>query len=807
MITIPRRGKERSSLVKPIPLYPEEKTATIAQLLGLDSEVLQGYLDLLDLQNISLNLNQHGDGYLVLFENPDTGELYQIDAGLYAQALTPIVGFSVRGEKEGFTQFLERENRAFQDLKQYDQKKSSLLPAFTLAYLKTIVDWASGETIRSSLNISEHDWEHITQALKFFHLKPVLIPHSGAYIFAFVDQEDTLQQLPKPFNSVGGFAFQRGPAGKALPVAPEFLDQLSQEYREITGLSLEMCRVLETPPPEIYQCPSIEWLTEEFLGMYFYQLDGSDTKDGRLTPTEEHEENSEAREKLAERLSPFLEKQGLRLIDARELMQPGYAEAMSQGIYKNMFRYPLADYLIVQKDTPVTELGYVNLLGWQKPHNGGADKPPSELIAYSNVCGIMVINPDMPVSERKKLTRYASQQIRRFFPSCRPKPIVATVDLPLIEQAWPSVASPLIEDLEETAANPTDSASRAAQKILNSRLGPDYGHYNINIDEEPTVIYDKYTPRGEHIGAAPSTLKVIRHKDLVSVVAFDFGLDFQFYPSWTGIGNFPTYNLGLNPWVGENEMFPWMRRFYRLDLLQNSINGSAVQEFASLLNKPSDHPDFYTKSEFFLTEIFHRLGEAQFTQFLLENARQETQSLMRSGKFLKLLQYSKEREQRLYKQLKIVYDIMLLSHNHQDHSVGIGLMREEIPLGMSALTRAQALNDFNRASNWLQQDVVAIRKRDLPKIGSSYQVVERPYLLFEDGERREVSPGVFITAYSVYHSIPGAMGFVVDVVHNGKHLVQFGYPGDYRDPRFFEKFGRHKLLKKELDSTLLRKTA
>jgi len=93
------------------------------------------------------------------------------------------------------------------------------------------------------------------------------------------------------------------------------------------------------------------------------------------------------------------------------------------------------------------------------------------------------------------------------------------------------------------------------------------------------------------------------------------------------------------------------------------------------------------------------------------------------------------------------------------------------------------------SSNWLAQDVAVRNMRELPKVGSAYPVYEFPYLPFEDGTRIEVSPGIFVSSYEVYHSIPGSVGFMVEVKHKGKQIASVAYGGDYRDGRFFERVG------------------
>lgn len=796
---MPRKRQDNEKLLAS-PLQPLE-IDRLAPLFRLKPQEVSHYAELLSLKDITLALSEHGKGYVILFQNSKTGQLVQIEAGLFAQSLKPLAGFTVRGQSEDPDTFLKRVENAGKELAEMADSPEAALPAFTLAYLETITTWIGNEVTRTAFGMSDREWHEFEVALKEEGLHPKLVVEQDNLVLTFVGFNDVYQPLNGRSDSIGGFAFSVTEEGSLKEPSDDVLEVLNTKYLAVAGLPEHIATELQVTLPRLIPPPPLEWF-QEFIQQTHQK---KKKKNGNHHPEVGiSEEKEKLKQRTIEVLNPHLAEYGLQLIDARQLMQPGYSEAMAQKLYKNRLPFPVADLLIVEKDDAIPKLGYVNLLGWEKPPNPD-DERPHELIPYSNVCAIVVVDSNDSIAQRKELTRYGSTQIRRYFPASRPKPTVFTVDEALLSRGWKSLVTPLVEDIEELAK--AGSENNPAWKILNSsKKAVDHGAYHgfdILTTKEPRVEIIKYEPGGPRIGGTQLSVVVRRDEKLINVTRLDSGFPYNTRPSWSTLGGFPTPDLGLPPWI-ESGMYPRLRRLYRLDLLKNSVSESSLQAFTQLLDKPTDTNQNYSDAEFYLMELYHRLGESGFVAFLRDNLQRETQDLMRQGKFLKLLEFAKAREKSLYA-VKVLYDLMALTHDHQDHTLGIALMREDIPLGLSADTRALALRDFHRASNWLAEDVAVIRRRDLPKIGSSYQVTERPFLLFEDGQRYEISPGVFVTGYDVYHSIVGSLGFVVDVVHNGKHLVQYGYPGDYRDGRFFERFGKHKLTREEIEGTRYKK--
>lgn len=474
-------------------------------------------------------------------------------------------------------------------------------------------------------------------------------------------------------------------------------------------------------------------------------------------------------------LNPHLQKYGMKLIDAKSILQPGYEEAVKEKTLDIDVAFPIVDFLIIENNPNVLQLNYTSILGWRKdPKN---PDHPSTLIPYGNVCGIVVIPEDMPLSERKKLIRKAYNELARSFPT-KPKSMILTVTPKLIEE-WKKNQEIVFPNLtgEELVA----SGVPATQAV-------DYGFY-INKAEPPTVTASTYEPNSTHIGGTQIMVHVDRGDGVRNVIILDYGWIFDLVNTWSQLGQMPSPVDGITPFLRVG-MFDKLPRLYREDLILQSLNDNVISQILlKAEGSASQSPKFESLEEFLVLETYHRFGADKFVNHLRIHFPHIMQGVLRLGKVKQLLNFLDQRKKIVYAN-KDIYDLVGLTHAHQDHSLGISLLNPDIPVGMTAKTRALLLADFRMASNWLAQDVAFIKERSKPMVGSAYQIRERNYLIINDQDRIEVSPGVFVTAIEVSHSIPGAVGFIVEVEHQGKVIARIGYPGDYKDGHFFREIGQ-----------------
>ncbi|MDH5533933.1 MAG: hypothetical protein OEX81_05930, partial [Candidatus Pacebacteria bacterium] len=233
-------------------------------------------------------------------------------------------------------------------------------------------------------------------------------------------------------------------------------------------------------------------------------------------------------------------------------------------------------------------------------------------------------------------------------------------------------------------------------------------------------------------------------------------------------------------------MFPQTRRLYRPDLLGISLRPVSIDKVLELANGASKGKAFSSHDEFLVLELYHYHGEEEFMALLQQSMPKYMENIRRRGKIPGLLRYLEKRDVELYTQ-KTFYDGLLLTHAHQDHAIGSSFIKDDIIRGWSPITRSLLLADHKLANAWYVQDTAARKRRDMDKVGAAYPVTEYPFINFMDGQRIEIAPGIFVTGHDVYHSIPGSLGFKVEVEHKGKVVSSLAYGGDYRDSTFFER--------------------
>ncbi len=273
------------------------------------------------------------------------------------------------------------------------------------------------------------------------------------------------------------------------------------------------------------------------------------------------------------------------------------------------------------------------------------------------------------------------------------------------------------------------------------------------------------------------------------VVCIDSGWKFNQVPGWRKMGVQPTYAEGILPYL-EKGMFPVITRYYREALLLNSLGPRTILELQQLIQQPTQK-FVSTKllGVFIAMEIAHRTSPEECVALLQEVARDT---------FLKAVQLDQSFQKKAVEMLrqlnvrqyadKSIFDGLILSHSHTDHSTGVGAAREELLIVASSTTVASLIADHT-ASNPLAQDSMVIRLREADKVGRSYPTLQRPYYVPKIGVPFEIGPDIWVTALPVNH-IAGSLGFLLEVNHHGRRVASFVYPGDYKDNAFFESLAK-----------------
>ncbi len=497
-------------------------------------------------------------------------------------------------------------------------------------------------------------------------------------------------------------------------------------------------------------------------------------------PFLEGEKREQFMAQVLDYLNPFLQPLGLKAIPAETIVPSSQAFGQVEG------KFPLVDVLIVKDcETQGITIPGIKLLAEdakKKPSRSGdlEAEEESPLIVYDQVGAFTLTEESAPLGKRKQLNRLASRQFKRYHPSFVDKNVI-TVTREVLEM-WQEHGSPLPDEaaIEQTEQLPT-------RKTL------DYGHIEIFQDTEPDVHIYGFEPGGKsHIGGTQLTV-VVDYNGTKRAVMLDLGFVFPEMSYLRDLMYQAQYRDGLEPWLRLNQA-QQTRRLYRLDLILNSLRPSVMETMASISRGKSETKAFNNNHEFIFMEAYHRLGEEGLINFLKENYPAITMKYGAGNELVRILEYARRREKVLYAQ-KTIFDGIFVSHAHQDHTGLIGLVRPELELYLTSVTRAMLAADHHMAASFLVADSFYIRDRDSglkhhagPGI-RSYPVIERPHSTLTHGERLEIAPDIFLTGIDVYHSIPGAMGGILEVEHKGKLLASVGYPGDYRDGRFFEAVG------------------
>lgn len=829
----------------------QEHQPTIQELCRLNDEDMQRVATVLALHNLHLVAIPDGQGYKVEIQNEKTQEIDPVSVSGYLQAQKLLAGFVFYGQHENDPRLDEKYPTVDARRLAASQETSEIIgnpveySFFSFEILERVLDTLTAKTIQKITGITERQTDLFIENLRKFKLKPRLIVFDEFVIVSIEDESGGLVPIPVD-DSIEQFKeiATAKDTEKAWKDWWKFLVKTEEEYaaalerqeelkedfdEEITppptmlaGLMVKLPEKKKQknhrkngknrnseelqPPIESFTIPTEEELmqaTAEFQETTmianahilaplkeqtmrnfikhidpFPQGDQNTEQNGRRkrkkTVVERLKSFEQTKQATYAILNPHLQQYDMELIDAKSILQPGYEEAVKENTLDGDVAFPIVDFLIVGNNPNVLQLDYTSILGWKKdPKN---PDHPSTLIPYGNVCGIVVIPDEMPLSERKKLIRKAYNELARSFPT-KPKSMILTVTPDLIEE-WKNHDEIVFPDLtgEELVA----TGVPATQAV-------DYGFY-INKAEAPTVTATTYEPKSTHIGGTQIMVQVDRGDGIRNIVVLDYGWIFDLVNTWSQLGQMPSPVDGISPFLRVG-MFDKLPRLYREDLILQSLNDNVLlQVLLAAENSASQSPEFESLEEFLVLEIYHRFGADQFVNHLRIHFPHIMQDVLRLGKIKQFLHFLEQRKKVVYA-TKDIYDLVGLTHAHQDHSLGVSLLNPDIPVGMTAKTRALLLADFRMASNGLAQDVAFIRERSKPMVGSAYQIRERNYRIIEDQDRIEVSPGVFVTAIEVAHSIPGAVGFIVEVEHQGKVIARIGYPGDYKDGHFFREIG------------------
>lgn len=799
------------------------------ELLRLEDDYWNFFLSVLALNNVTLRHTKDGQGHLIELVDSNSQSPKPLSTTGFLLVDRPTAGMVVAGRNSED----RKKDELYPDLDRRRQDKGGELSDqignpvevvfYNIAILDRLIDNITARLLQETTGVAPRQMDLLISALKEYGLSLNIEFFEDYVLILFQTRKGRLVSVPiddhielfreiateknkqkawsrwrklladsdPPIEQIGGFIIpvngngHNGETNNPNQAIKKFLRSSDPEAIERAS---EYYQNLSSNPNAKIIPPFSAAVMRSFIESINPDTNQVSQEDGvngrRKAPTEVMRWKEKLLAETKAILGPLLESHGLELFDLKDHVVPGRSEDIAAAVYDNPANFPLVDLLIVCKGTPTIEPAYPTIKGWKKD----PDSPdsPTQLVPYGTVTALVIVPDSMPLRQRKKLIRDAVPQLRRLFPSIRPKPMVLTVTPSLLEK-WKQSDEIVLPEL--TADQVVE------QGMLTDRQAPDYGYYNIHSEKVPQMSVSTFEPQSTHIGGTQIFVNVDRGGGVVSTVVLDLGWIFDLVPTFSNLGSMPPPIEGIAPFLRVG-MFDQIARFYRLDLILASINYSAVRTVLNLAEKDQGHQNFFNLEEFLLLEAYHRLGEEALVEFLRNTLPDLTTNLFRHNKITKLLDYLKKRQQYLYK-IKRIFDLIALSHAHQDHSLGVALANTEIPLGLTEITRALALADHKLASNWLAQDVMAVKLRSEPMIGSSYPVKERPYYLFGDGDRLEVSPGVFVTAIEVKHSIPGSVGFVVELEHQGKIIARVGYPGDYKDGRFFEqiaKMGKFDLL-------------
>lgn len=505
--------------------------------------------------------------------------------------------------------------------------------------------------------------------------------------------------------------------------------------------------------------------------------------DRMIAPTTQSEQEN-GRESFRDQVQAFLQMHlqplGIEVINLRKLLQVDEGDKLSH-LHRAQELNSIPDLLFVNAvSTETMELMTAPpLSGWKAPAK--KDTLPTDATAYGNAVGVILVPDAAPLETRKVAMRVAAKKTSQYLPaaphSTVKDPIILTVD-PSLFSRWEEIGHPFAEP-----------------GVVNSLLSQsqkkryDYGLLVPSNPEQVSLVVNEPGGRS-HIGGTQLEVRV-NQGGVERVVLIDMGWLFDLVPAWSPLGRQPSYTEGIAPFLKE-QMFPLNPRLYRTDLILNSLNAGRLQSAIRSLESGRTRSHVEQVDQFIVMEAYHRLGENGFFNFLSENdlTKATWHDWARRRRVDAIASVLKNAQRVMY-QDKPVYDLLALTHAHQDHSVGSAMVRDEVMRGWSPITQGILMSDHRLSSQWYIQDTALRKMRELPKQGSAFPVFEYPHTFFQHGVRQEVAPQIFLTPFEVPHSIPGSMGFLVEVQNRRRKVIaSMAYGGDYRDWSFFKNVGQ-----------------
>ncbi len=705
---------------------------------------------------IGLYQNEHGAYALFLCGEGDRAQIQAVDAGIFGQCIGLFFGDQEKTVNEIAL------SQARMELELQLSNSEYTLPPFNPKILIQVLQSIIWDGFHQASELDPLETEVLR---RYLYTNNMLLSiyydpksHVPRGIF-FEDANGTIRTLEtESSGTVAGFVLPQ----KNSRQNTAWKRKLEEEFKPFSPNAAEF--VL---PVRAQMEPLIAELHEQLDPYHNGELHSLKRRE-----TEHFDFRAEVEALLSKTLSPY----GIQVLDAKELLQGASNEALISPHLVNPF--PMFDFIFVRNNHAALDFTSVELLGWQTPSKKNAQ--PQALTPYGNVYGVVLIENETPLSDRKKIMRTAGQQLRRLMPPIPPgtavQPTILTVDSNLLD-VW-QMDSPLA----------TVEAVETVKKRSTTKKLRDYGFF-VPSAEPPEVELHMFESGGKsHIGGTQLALVVRHDKQNANAIMLDRGWIFDLIPSWSELGRQPPYVDGIAPFL-HNQMFDITPRLYQLPLILNSINSGVLNEIAQNYGRYKYKYAFNSIEEYLLLEAYHRLGEEQFQAMMAAKAPAFASQLFRRKKHKDFFAFLQKRTKTIYDR-KTLFDMLAITHAHQDHAIGSSFVRDEVRRGWSPITRAILLSDHRISSQWFVQDTAARKMREMEKIGSAYPVFEYPYQPFIDGQKIEVSPGVFLTPIEVYHSIPGTMGFHIEVMHKGKKITSVSYPGDYRDARFFEEVGK-----------------
>lgn len=633
-----------------------------------------------------------------------------------------------------------------------------LLP-FHSVLIHELVKTLEKRALASVMKLAPEDFDEYSKMLEKLGIYITCKIHKGLPVLLFT----TIAGDPNP-QKVAGFENCIG----------FFFSTEDEERRMQSGrCQLSPFKKSSINPPNIFLRYS-QFIWSEFVDSMAKQIPP------RFTTAPFSKEEDQYKEQLIEQIISFLNThlapQEITAISAKKHLP------YSEFHMKNASTFPLVDILFIKKQQDGSvQLMRPTLLGWEAPRKKSLSfEEVTETCAYESVIGLTIVPDGEELAARKQLNRGALPQIRRYF-TLQPSDMCMSVDNRLL-QLWQTNRTPF----------PTrDQVFQLETAPLERQA--DYG-FNIWRKTPITeVSLHTYEPGGtSHIGGTQLTLRLAYQnptypdKHVYRSLLLDSGYIFDLVPSWGSMGNAPTWEDGVLPLL-RNQMFDTTLRLYRLDLLVNSLRPDVIETVYAKRNNPAQ-VGFTTPDEYILLELFHRLGEDGLTKKIAERMPTYYIKMKKGNKLLYLMRYLQQRHQIIYSTKSLV-DGLILTHGHQDHTVGSGIMRDDLVRIATAETRALMLADHRISSQWWVADSWDRKQREAGLVGSQYNVVHRPFYIPKIGVREEIAPNVFMTAFEMYHSIPGCIGVLLEIEQGGNIIASFAYPGDYRTGDFFEWLG------------------